>query len=450
MYSILLLLFLTSVNSLLQAPDYQLSYRTGHLTPRGYDHPSVSVSGFLSYETEGIPPTQYAGTILMMPFRPNWDIDVCRYLEYGALCVVVAGTTTTVPGFIMVKGYNDCYYDCAFDMNYPDFTELALLLGNVSTASGGTESIYVTLDSSDGNDWKTMSDSGAFYALQILIGITSILVSVSGLVDITIIAAHYRFELRNNLIIACYLVMAGLLGVPGAVDFTCFRQLMPHRACNVLTSSRISFIFGACCLLIIVMIEVSRVSVGISYGRFENLPLYLTFTIFLVVMDNLCATLLTYMETAESTITLIIIWLATILTITLLIATMLSIVSYKTLRRLRESVAIAPESRKGKLRSISRRLMIVLCAISVCLFGYVLNAGLVYHTIEYPDKLVTSFLVYTNLLNIIAIALAYNNHVSIRNHVKKLMKSSKSGGTDSSKNRESSTHTELTVTQNPN
>lgn len=450
---VILLSFITFAHGLIKVPAYDLSYRSGHLTPRGYDHPDVSVNGWLSYETEGLDPSVYIGTILMMPFRPNWDIDVCKYQELGVTCVIVTGTTLYVPGFIIVKGYNNCTYTCAMDLNYPDFAELATLLGNVSAASNYTTSIYVEIDNSDGNEWKEMSNSAIFYIMQILGGIVSIYAISFNINDILLATGcktttkgsseKINFDwrhLRNQLFIASLLLIAGILGLPGFLDFTCFRQIMPHRACNVLTSSRISFIFGACWFLIFVMMELGTVTTEINYGIMKRFWGYIIIVVILIVMDNLCATLLTYMQTAEETIALITIWLACILGLTLACAVLLTIVSVRTLRRLNTSVSLSPDSRKGQLAAIAKRLMIILSVISLSLFGYVLNAGLVNYTINYPYSLAGSFLTYTTLLNVIVIALTYNNHVSIRNRLSGLMKSSTSGKAGSNETGSSGLH----------
>lgn len=438
-YLILTIILIHGISCKLVIPSLDLTYRTGHLTPTGYNHPQMEpLTGILSLELEGVDPSAYIGTILLMPFRPNWDIDVCMYNNLGVSCVIVTDTSPYVPGFIIVKGYNECKYTCALSVSYPEFEQLANLYVNTTIASNFTQFLMIDIDSTDGNEWKEMSDSAPFYLVQILGGLSCLVILGWNCYTLARLSSLQGMQLRNHIVIATFLIISGVLGILGFVDFTCFRQLMPHRACTVLTSSRITFIFGPCWFLIFIMMETAKASLKIEYGISDKTWLFSVIVGILIANDIICSVVLTYLSVPADIYTLIVIWLGILLGLALVCSILMAIVSVKTLKRMQGSMT-SSSARKEKLTPIVRRLMIILSIISVSLLGYVINAAAINYAINYPYSLAASFLIYTTLLNIIAISLTYNVYRSVMNHIEKIMKTSSRGSSENKTDLTSST-----------
>lgn len=425
---VIILLFVTLVTSRITIPDLNISYISAHLTPRGYDWPEISESGKLIMEDSNLDGSLYNNSIVMMRFRPNWDIDVCKYQDLGAKCVIVEGTTYFVPGFIIIKGDNNCNYNCAVDMNAGDFALLMEIYHNFTIASNYRTYLHIEVDSSDGNQWKEMSNSALIWLTQIPGGMESIIITIWSIYELVRIRTYPDLKMLGATVVCSLLLSSGLLGIVGFIDFDCLRQVMNHRVCNFFTSARISPIFSACYWLVFLMMETGKISVKIDYGFPDHIKFFIPITILLVATDYICSILITYLSTAVSIITLLIIWLSIILGLVCLCAIFMTIVSINTLKRLSTSIKMY---KRQELKPILTRLMVVLIIISISLFSYVVVAGVTNYTINYPYPLAGTFFTYNMLLNIISFSLAYNTHKSINGRISGVIKKVTTSGSSS-------------------
>jgi uncharacterized membrane protein len=445
--SCLALLFLVDFGSTtITFPTLGLSYRSAQLTPRGNDHPVVVMSGKeIVFEDASIPMEYYAGKVIMMGYRPHWDEDVCKYEnEYKASCVIITSTNPYTPGSNLNKGLNQCTYSCAFEMLYTEFQQFAGDYKTYMTETLGQGVVTVDLDGTDGNAWKEMAYSPLYLINISLSGLVCVVMIVGNIINLVLIRLRRKTHMKVWIIICILLLMSGVVGNIGFVDFNCYLQVLPYRACNIFSAIRPAFVFSAINLLSFTFIDAVKMHVGgpklipskfwvcclISFG-------YLSMTIS-------CAVAITYLTDYNNIIACLIIWLALELAYQTYTAILNLILSIKTIRRLKNSKI--PSVKMGAKKSQVQRTTTMLIIIAICTLIYVIFVGLVNEAVNYPWFLGSTWIVYNLLLNIISLILTFSMFMSITKNMDKRKTSSKT--TDSNQSTKMSKRTSSTLDLN--
>jgi hypothetical protein len=199
----------------------------------------------------------------MMAYRPYWDVDVCIYQQhYQVACVIITSTNPITPGSNINKGLNQCVYTCAFEMLNQDFEAFAEIYEQVMKESEGRAVITVDLDGSDGNQWKSMTYSPLFFINVIVSCLVCLVMIVLNTINLALIVSRGKTHMKIWILISTLLLISGVVGDVGFVDFNCFMQVLPYRACNIFSAMRPAFVFAAVNLLSYSYLDAVKMHVG--------------------------------------------------------------------------------------------------------------------------------------------------------------------------------------------
>lgn len=427
----LLILLTRQAFCVVQVPEFNLQFRSGWLTTAGNRHiPFEPISGQLIMEAEGIPLEAYAGKIVLKTTINHCDVEIKYYEELGAIGAIILDTKPTIPGNSITRFRNDVNYTIpAVDLTYYDWPVLAELFGNITVASGFTRFINVTLDATDGNEWKEMFYGGGVFSLQIYNGLVLIGLTVFAITIVVKMHKNNLSHLANPLTVLGVILHANIWRLIGLPDFNAWLQISEYRWALFATVAGISSVFAACWLITMLLLEAVtyqnlEVKLFISQSRW---PFFLIATV-LVSNDWINQIVLTYFSSDPTAITAILtIWLSIILGLCAIIAIIFVIVSASALKLLYRGASIGDDKSK-KLKRF-RRSMFIYIAIAICLIGYVIVAGTAIAAVNEPYSVLGTCYGYTTLLNIITILLLINVDISISKQIK-----SRSGGSKTNSN----------------
>lgn len=428
-------------------PTMGLSYKGAQLTPRGNDHPIVIKSDQpIIFEQETIPPELYANKVLMMAYRPYWDIDVCNYEQlYNVSCVIMPSTNPNTPGSNFNKGFNQCTYKCAFEILYTDFQAFAKAYKTLMEESLGTANVTVDLDGTDGNSWKEMAYSPLYMINTTLSGLVSLFMIISNMINIILIRLHKKTHMKSWIIICTSLMFSGVIGVLGFVDFNCFLQVLPYRACNIFSALRPAFVFAPINILCFTFIDAVKMHVGGPKLIPSKFWVCCLVSFCYVCMTVSCAVSITYLKDYGQIIACLIVWLVLELGYQFYTAVLMSVISIKTIKRIKESLIQNAKMgiKKLEIQRTSKMLIIMSC----CTIIYVVFVGLVNQSVNFPWYLGSTWIVYNQLLNVISLMVTFSMYMNITKNMDKKKTSSKNSDKTTKMTKRTSSVMDLNDTQ---
>lgn len=434
-------------------PTMDLAYRGAQLTPRGRDHPVNILNNIpIVFESPQIPVEYYAGKVLMMAYRPYWDLDVCNYENnLGVTCIIITSTNPYTPGSNINKGFNNCTYSCAFEMLYPDFQAFAEEYKLLMEATNNTAQVTVNLDGSEGNQWKSMVYSPLYMFTIVFGGLCCVAFIVWNLINNIRIRIYGLEKYKRWIWTTSLIICSGIVGIVGFADFNCFLQIMPYRMCNVFSGVRPPFVYAASNLFTFGLMEAIKDQVGqVEYKLPKRFWIYALTSFLYLAMEIICGTVISYLTDYDQLITLLTIWLALELgyiTYTAIIDTILSVQTIIKLNQLSKAT--------GNMSNRNKRIkntMIILLSKSSATICYVVIVGITNEAVFYPWFLGSTWLVYNLLLTYIAFIMTFIMNGTISKNIKSSKKISKSNSNSKENGSDRTTemsNTTSTITQNP-
>lgn len=432
---------ITVVSGKIILPNFDITYPSGQLTPKGYYHPLFEpVTGMLMFESKDIPKEAYKGTILLaVASGAGFHDDIIfRHMSYGCAGTILMGGAPLFPGDSVAKMRNAesfAWMEDGKEVIYPavgitvsNFTNLFGILNETFFVNKTPVIVTITSEEND-NEWKLRGLYPPFQAMVIINGTASLFYVVWCCKTLQLLVKGKLFH-KGAVTSSTTIINLthNVTRIIGLVNFNCVHQMFDFVSAGIISSFNVPLLFIACWIHALVMYQIvdkNSLEVKSFLGKKVIWP-FIVACVLLLVNDNLLAGLsgVSYKD-PYSPLYIAIVRVAVTCILAFILGVVYTIGSALILKALKSRPVDSSHNDR-----LIRRHIIMLLIMSACLFGYCLSAGLTFNWIHNPYDTMHSWFYYNLDLSIMSGCLCYSNYYATRGRLYANSNSGNSNSTD--------------------